>query len=109
MFEGPLADAVVGARCLGMAVGTQRDARVVGGLHAHASVTAGVSCFAAAFDPAGDAGHFANPRLVVFVAWRTLAGGRTGAAFRLAVVDGPVEPVEEWLSSEHGWSERVRG
>ena len=29
MFEGSLADAVVGAWCLGVAVGAQRDARVV--------------------------------------------------------------------------------
>ena len=67
MFKRSLAHSVVRAWRLGVAVGAQRDARVVGCLHAHASVTSGMCGFAAAFDPAGTAGHFANPRLVVFV------------------------------------------
>src|ERR1035441_613505 len=89
MFKRSLAHSVVRAWRLGVAVGAQRDARVVGCLHAHASVTSGMCGFAAAFDPAGTAGHFANPRLVVFVAWRAPARGRVGPALRLAAMNRP--------------------
>src|ERR1035438_2308191 len=55
LFEGALAHAVVRARRLRVAGGTQGDARVVGCLHAHPSVTAGMRGLAKAFDPAGAA------------------------------------------------------
>lgn len=60
LLKCPLADAVVCACSLCVAVRAQRNAEVVGCIHAHSSLTTGVRGFAPPFDSAGDARHFAN-------------------------------------------------
>src|ERR1035441_2029077 len=86
MFKRSLAHSVVRAWRLGVAVGAQRDARVVGCLHAHASVTAGMRGLAAAFDPAGAARERPDPGFVRFVARRPLPSLSRGAAHGLTVL-----------------------
>src|ERR1017187_6580561 len=103
-LKGPFSDAVVCARRLPVAVRTERHARVVGRLLAHTAVPPGMSGFAPAFHPAGDAGHFTDPRQVRLVARRSLARGRGGAALRLAAVDRPGEVRAELVFGEHDLS-----
>jgi hypothetical protein len=75
----PFAQAVISQGCLCVAVRTEWDTGIVGRLLAHAAVRSGVRGFAPACDPAGDAGHFANPCVVLFVARRSLARGNRRA------------------------------
>src|ERR1039458_7762284 len=103
-LKGPLACAVVCARRLRVAVRTERHAGVVGRLLAHASVRPGMSGYAPALDPAGDAGHFTDPRQVRLVARRSLPRGRGGAALRLAAVDRPGEVRAELVFVVHDLS-----
>src|ERR1017187_9636621 len=95
--SGPPACAVVRARRLRVAVRTERHAGAVGRLLTHAAVRPGMSGYAPALDPTGDAGHFTDPRQVRLVARRSLPRGRGGAALRLAAVDPPGEVrAERW-------------